>query len=522
MGRRLIPLTLIVLAVPLLGTTTCGPTLVSPTSGYIVVPHVLSRVRIETSGLDGEGRIEALLPNRTWETVHVAPAGSFLFHELLPGKVWHCANPNGSEGCVARLRIVHDAGPIGRNPSFGTGIVHVCTENYIQREGRNHCGGRELERLSGALGDNDIWLHPVNSQAAESGVDPLYEGRFGWHGDPWNRLIWGAHDFKHIGASSPPQGELAKELSGLFYDYRWDPETDVSIGLGTPSNRDYKAYSLDLGACSFFIPWEWEHRLEDSYYTAGLGAALGSLGLAERFLDEMVNTTEPESRTEVNALLWVDGTVGIVPNQNASPEFHYRLSEDTGQPQMCFKQYFHASSEISASPDHWYRFDQAIGAFFLELLPFVGRCGFKDVSFRYCGTPEIDQEGFGSFVVDQSSVQITHQGYPWAKVLCNANFVPKFVDGVRGTFAPGGEGAVRIDEGVGTLVSSLSDTLGIDVRRIEMSPRGVYLITAESTLDAQYGMGDCRSDLDRGPTLPSASRPTEGRIEHNTRGITRF
>ena len=53
MGRRLIPLTLIVLAVPLLGTTACGPTLVSPTSGYIVVPHVLSRVRIETSGLDG-------------------------------------------------------------------------------------------------------------------------------------------------------------------------------------------------------------------------------------------------------------------------------------------------------------------------------------------------------------------------------------------------------------------------------------------------------------------------------------
>jgi hypothetical protein len=70
--------------------------------------------------------------------------------------------------------------------------------------------------------------------------------------------------------------------------------------------------------------------------------------------------------------------------------------------------------------------------------------------------------------------------------------------------------------------SPLADTLGLDVRRIEISPRGMYLITAESTSDPQYGMGDCRPDLDREPTLPSASRPTELGIEYRARGITRF
>jgi hypothetical protein len=50
----------------------------------------------------------------------------------------------------------------------------------------------------------------------------------------------------------------------------------------------------------------------------------------------------------------------------------------------------------------------------------------------------------------------------------------------------------------------------------------MYLVTAESTSDPQYGMGDCRPDLDREPTLPSASRPTEVGIEYQARGITRF
>jgi hypothetical protein len=55
-----------------------------------------------------------------------------------------------------------------------------------------------------------------------------------------------------------------------------------------------------------------------------------------------------------------------------------------------------------------------------------------------------------------------------------------------------------------------------------MSPRGMYLITAESTLDPQYGMGDCRADLDRAPDAAGASRTTEVYIEYDARGITRF
>ncbi len=520
MKPQWIRVALLVLAIPLLGVLTCEsrPTLVAPTGGYVIVQNVLSAVRIKTSHLEGAGRIDALMPDGTWALIHFSPSGSFNFDQALPTTVWHCSNPGGTEGCVARLRIAHENGPVGHNITHGTGIVHVCTANYVQRQGRNHCGGRELEYSAGSANEHDIWLSTTRSRA-EGEFGNFVSGTYRWHGDSWNRLIWASHGFRHSNASSPPQGTLAQETAGTFFDYRWDPEREVTVELG---NTEWHAYSMDIGACSFFIPWEWEHRLENAYYTAGLGGALENRGLAERFIDEMIDSTEPQSRTEVNAMLWVDGTLGIRPNVNASPEFHYRLSEDTGVPQMCFKQYFHASSEISTAPDHWYRFDQAIGAFFLEILPFVGRCGDKDVSFRYCGTPSVDSQGKGSFVVDQSSVVITHQGYPWAKALCNNRFVPAFINGVRETFAPGGEGAIQIDKGIDTLVSSLSDALEVDVRRIEMSPRGMYLVIAESTSDQQYGMGDCRSDLDREPDLPSASRPTGGWIRYYTRGITRF
>ncbi len=520
MKLQRIRVALLVLTILVLGVDSCesGPTLVAPTRGYVIVQNVLSPVRIRTSNLEGAGRIDALMPDGNWALMHFSPSGAFNFYEILPIHVWHCLTPSSTEGCVARLRIAHDNGPVGPNISHGTGIVHVCTENYIQRQGRSHCGGRALEYSTGSGSDLDIWLSPTKSRA-EGQFGDIASGNYRWRGDAWNRLVWGSHVFKHSNASSPPQGAAAQESSGTFFDYSWDPEAEVTVDLG---NNGWHAYSMDIGACSFFIPWEWEHRLENAYYTTALGGALGNRGLAERFIDEMVETTEPQSQTEVNAMLWVDGTVGIRPNVNASPEFHYRLSEDTGVPQICFKQYFHANSEISAAPDHWYRFDQAIGAFFLEILPFVGQCGDKDVSFRYCGTPSVDSQGKGSFIVDQSSVVITHQGYPWAKVLCNNRFVPAFINGVRQTFAPGGEGAIQIDRGIDTLVGSLSDVLGVDVRRIEMSPRGMYLVIAESTSDPQYGMGDCRSDLDREPVLPSASRPTESSIGYYTRGITRF
>jgi hypothetical protein len=496
MRGGLIPITLMSLALLLTGISSCQARITSPSNGYLVVDNVFSPVTIKTASLKGAGWIEALLPGGPWTLIHFEPGGSFTYERPLPGYVWHCADPGGHEGCVARLRVGHDAGGVGNNPDFGKGIVHVCTANYVQRQGRKHCGSRDLERLSDAA--------------------------FSWRGDPWNRLVVGTHAFKHVDADSPPTGTAADEVSGRFFDYRWDPENDpLAVDVGAVASARWEAYDLDLGACSFFIPWEWEHRLDDAYYTAGLGAALGNRGLAERFIDEIVDTTEPVSQHEVNALLWIDGVVGIVPNESASPEFHYRLSGDTGEPQFCFKQYFHASSDISAKPDHWYRFDQAIGAFFLELLPFVGDCGSKNVSIRYCGTPGISS-GVGTFEVDQSSVHIAHQGYPWGKVLCNNEFVPSFIDGVHETFAPGGEGASQIDSGIAVLVDTLSEALDINVRRIEISPRGMYLVTAESTDDGQYGLGDCRADLDRGPTLPTASRPTETHIEYGVRGVTRF
>lgn len=520
MGRSAVPVALILFATFLAGANSCEPALVAPKGGHLIVDNVFSPVRIETARLEGAGTLEALLPSGAWTLIHFEPGGTFVYDERLPSEVWHCSNPGGTEGCVARLRVGHDEGPVGFNAAFGAGIVHVCTAGYVQREGRKHCGFRELERASGAT-DDDVWLPAAKSRAAEH-IRSLDEGEFVWRGDPWNRLIWGTHEFKHANASAPPTDAAAEEVSGMFFDYAWDPDApDVSVSLGAPGNAERKAYSMDTGACSFFIPWEWAHRSESSYYTAVLGAALEDRGLAERFIDEMIDTTEPRWQTEVNALLWVDATAGIIPNESASPEFHYRLSEDAGDPQICFKQYFRASSDLSAKPDHWYRFDQAIGAFFLEVLPFVGQCGFKNISMRYCGTAEV-VDGVGTFEIDPSSVQVAHQGYPWGKLICNNRFVPQLVDGVRATFAPDGEGARQIDAGIALLVDALAETLGLDVRRIELSPRGMYLITAETTLDPQYGMGDCRPDLDREPSLPTAERPTETNIEYRTRGVTRF
>jgi hypothetical protein len=497
MGRVFVKACLPLFALLIAGASSCDPTLVSPKNGHLFVEHVLSPVRIQTSRLKGTGRLEALKPSGTWTLIHFEPGGAFVYDEPLPISVWHCSDPGATEGCVARLRVGHDPGPIGPNPVFGTGIVHVCTENYVQRQGRRHCGARSLEEQATL-------------------------GSFAWQGDPWNRVILGSHAFQHANADSPPTGDAASQTAGVFHDFQWKPDSaEANLELGAPPKSDWAAYSLDIGACSFFIPWEWEHRLESAYYTAGLGAALGNRGLAELFLDEMIDTTEPQSQTEVNAMLWVDAVVGIDPNTNASPEFHYRLSPDTEEPQICFKQYFHASSDISTKPDHWYRFDQAIGAFFLEILPFVGRCGSKNVSFRYCGTPEV-VDGAGIFELDPSSVQIAHQGYPWGKTVCNNQFVPQLIDGIRATFEPGGEGADQIDMGVAVLVESLSETLGLDVRRIEMSPRGVYLITAENTADPQYGLGDCRPDLGRSPPAPGATRASETEIHVGARGLTRF
>lgn len=508
------------LASLLAGVSSCEPRIVEPSGSYVVVDNVLSPVRIRTSRLSGAGWIQALLPDGGWTLVHFAPEGAFTFDDRLPAAVWHCSNPGGTEGCVARLRIGHDEGPVGFNAAFGDGIVHVCTKNYVQRQGRRHCGVRELQR-TGSSEEADIPLPAAESLPVEENIDALPEGSFSWSGDAWNRLLWGTHVFRQVDAVTPPVGSAAEELSGLFFDYRWSPdEATVTIALGEPSNTQFGAYSMDIGACSFFLPWEWKHRLTGAYYTAGLGAALDDRGLAERFLDEMIDTAEPQSQSEVNALLWVDGIVGIEPNESASPEFHYRFSE-SGEPQMCFKQYLVASSDISTKPDHWYRFDQAIGAFFLELLPFVGRCGPKYMSVRYCGTPRL-VDGVGAFEIDQPSVHIAHQGYPWGKVLCNNQFVPELLEGIRQTFDPGGEGARQIDAGIAVLVDSLSDLLGLEVRRIELSPRGIYLVTAESTEDEQYGLGDCRPDLDRAPPLPSGSRPSDINVVYPVRGITRF
>jgi len=511
--RKLSSLALVLLALPIMGQE-CAP-LVSPSSHFVIVEDLSDPVAISAVNLEGAGLLEMYSVRGEWEAIFREPTGDFWFEAALPLDAWHCElEGEQSLGCVAKLRVSHDEGPAGHNAVFGTGIIHVCSEDYVQTKGRKHCGHRELERLIG--NGTSIALPASRSAAAEASTEAVGTGVFRWDADPWSRLIWGIHTFLHEGADHPVNEPLASENAGIYYEYAWSPHDDTVVPFGEPAFAPLHAYHLDTGACSIFIPWEWKDRLRGALYTAALGAALENRGLAERFIDEMMETTQPRHQTEVNALLWIDATIGIDPLEGASPEFHFRLDDD-GVPQMCFKQYFTASSGISAAPDSWYRFDQAIGAFFTEILPFVGQCGFKRVSFRYCGTPKV-LGGAGSFEIDPSSVRIAHEGYPRAKVLCNKQFVPKFIEGSKPSFAPGGDGAAAINAGIATLVERLGQTLGVEVRRIEMTPRGLYLITATTTFDPQYGIGDCGADIGYEPI--GESRPSVA-TEIKARGVHR-
>lgn len=111
--------------------------------------------------------------------------------------------------------------------------------------------------------------------------------------------------------------------------------------------------------------------------------------------------------------------------------------------------------------------------------------------------------------------------YPAIKTGCNNDFIPKFTNGVRDGIYTVGE--ANLSDGIQLLVDNITaDPLfaGLQIRRMQITPTGLYLITANGTLDPQYGFGNCLPDID----TPHVTPRTQGHTykAFSARGITRF
>jgi hypothetical protein len=76
----------------------------------------------------------------------------------------------------------------------------------------------------------------------------------------------------------------------------------------------------------------------------------------------------------------LNNLTGIWSRTDVSPEFHFRVSE-SGERQMCLVQYVAANTRINGRPDEWWRFDQGIGALFVQFLG-LGDCKTHNARMR--------------------------------------------------------------------------------------------------------------------------------------------
>ncbi len=503
-----------------LGVTGCRE-LVAPGGGYVLVKDQGSPVRIQTSDLEGGGWIKAFDPiTKAWKVVYLNQAGSFTYNEPLPAEAWWCSStPND---CVAKLQAGDEKGNLALP-------FYVCTEGYKQRSGRKHCGERTLTKftINGLDKTKTVELNEALSQGLTEADFPE-SGTYSWSGDTYSRMVFGDHVLAPFGPN-PPDPDSSQSGGGMYFEQPFYADLGTRNPL-VDSSQD--VVSIDIGATSVFIPWEWKARDEADPLTPILGIKLapqdangnpipnadGTIGrgLAELFLDGIIENTDDRFERSVDALLFIDSLTNIWVREDVSPEFHYRVKE--GQPQVCLRQYFTANNQIEAMPDAFYRLDQAILSGFLSIFKFIGYCKTMPVSMRYCGTMSA-VGGVGQFALDPESVEVVIDDYRAIKVTCNDQFVPQFQEGMAAGIKD--VGAKSLDDGVKALIAGLSETLGVTVRRLEMVPTGIYLVIAWSDTDVQFGaVGTSRPDF-QSFDVPLRLRPPVSK-EYPARGITRF
>lgn len=496
--------------------------LVTPALGWVVVENILSPVQIITEDLEGAGWIKAKLPNGQWKPIFISPGGGFSYHEPLPPEVWHCNPANGSDGCVAQLQVGDEKGFFGTGKPEGS--IYVCTENYVQKVGRKHCGARGL--FAGDLGGfqrpktlgviPDVIFAPRSTSATASyGDDP--HATYWWDGDPMSRFYLGFDGLTDNDrlAHHPPEERIVSDW------HEWPYSIDGYDGPAPVAVDGVQSVSVDIGACSLFIPYKWEDRLDDPIFTPKIGELTEDLGVAEIMVQGILDDPpEPTYEMKDNVMLWMDASAFVKTDTTRSPEFHFRVSA-SGQPQMCLKTYMRASTSLQSGIDAWYRWDQGFLSALASLFN-IGECREHPASLMYCGHPYIDNNGKGAFKVDPNAIWVNIEGYSVFKPACRNQFVPsikeEFTKGAKTT------GQQNISDGIDQFVSGfrngIKEVLGLDIqpRRLELTPSGIYVVLAQDTNDPQFGFGHCVGDLYRrghGLTQPAKA------ISFTNRGITR-
>jgi hypothetical protein len=474
-------------------------------------------VTVRTRDLEGAGWIQAYTTQGKWEVIFFSPSGSFTFQERLPFHAWHCDPPNGTDGCVALLQAGDNKGYLnvaGRT----NGKFAVCTGDYHQKIGRKHCGERAFVEVD-AASPVTIPLSRNQTSGPTSTDFPLDAGiYYEWKGDPWSRLVTASH-VTHPDADNYNPPEDDGQITSHWYERAYTPG-----GYNTVSPLSAANFSVDLGACSIFFPWEWQDRLQDDLWTQAIGVKTGNRGFAEIMLDGIIENAKPNEGVLRDVLLFFDAVGSIVPRTDVSPEFHLSFGGASNatvpahnEVYICLKTYFTASNVLDESVDDWYRWDQGLLGGLVELFN-IGECHERPASAFYCGSIGIGTDQNGYFRIDPDVV-VNMQDYGVFKPLCNNQFIPRFKgyikDGIRTV------GRQNLSDGVNDFVQAMNQNLGIKIRALWPTATGIYIVTAHSLEDPQYGVGNCLSDIEKKAATMPKIQPSVGKT-FGTRGIRRF
>jgi hypothetical protein len=414
-----------------------------PAKGYQIVANVLEAPIVAGSGT----RSNVLLAGFPWEVAGQVDRAQFVFFNRLPFTAWEC---NGI-GCATRLRVLTENGGVIYHSERIGQDMHVCTEDYVQTVGRVHCRER---RAGTAVLDRQKTTFIGDAPDAS------------WESDSFSRLTGGWHSWEQ---STDPWHPAEDGVGGQWTETPWPGQALVQ----TLRN----AHNVDLGACAVFIPWKWEDR--DPRLDAMLGPPLGDRGLAELTLDELdAARAQSASTSEMQDVTWFfDAFTNLWPREIPS-ELHYEVKE-TGERQACLRSYFATNTELRARPGGWNIIAEGIAGGLAQLFG-IGDCKTHPMSVRFCG--ELGASGGApTFKLDESSIVVEMEPYPWIKPSCNNNFIPLVKEGLA-------DGVRKLtDSALTEELRALTADLPFEIRRVELTPSGAYLVVAQDYNDTQYG-----------------------------------
>jgi hypothetical protein len=430
-------------ALTLLLTLLCGCYEIShPAKGYQIIDNVFEAPVIAGTG----GTQNLLLAGFPWQLAEQVDQEKFIFFHRLPFSAWECKKT----GCATRLQVVTGDGLVIYHGERIGQDMHVCTADYVQTVGRVHCRERRVGDL-------------VLDRRRTTFIGDLPEAS--WEGDSFSRLTHGWHSWTQ---NNDPWHPAEDGIGAEWSEEPWTGKPVVGALQG--------AHSVDLGACSVFVPWKWEDR--DPRLDGMIGPMLGDRGLAEFTLDELdAARAESASANEMQDVAWFfDAFTNLWPRDIPS-EFHYHVKE-TGERQACLRSYFATNTELRARPGGWNIIAEGIVGGLAQLFG-VGDCKTHPMSVRFCGELGASK-GAPTFSLDESSINVEMEPYSRFKPSCNRNFVPLVKQGLA-------DGVEKLTDAVITeQLTALTAGLPFEIRRIELTPSGAHLVLAEDYRDTQY------------------------------------